>query len=96
MGLDMFLSAIYVKSGYEVRKEVLYWRKANAIHRWFVVKCQFGVDNCATYYVSRVKLEELREVCKSIVEGRADAEETLPTQSGFFFVANNGELEAAA
>lgn len=81
----MFLSAIYVKSGYEVRKEVLYWRKANAIHRWFVEKCQFGVDNCATYYVPREKLEELRELCEAVVNGREDAEETLPTQSGFFF-----------
>lgn len=81
----MFLNAIYSGNGYEVRKEVLYWRKANAIHRWFVENCQDGVDNCATYYVPREMLEELRDVCRAVVDGRVDAEETLPTQSGFFF-----------
>ncbi len=43
--------------------EVGYWRKANAIHQWFVDSVQGGVDNCEYYEVSKEKLEELLETC---------------------------------
>ena len=36
-----------------------YWRKANAIHRWFVENVQDGEDNCGEYKVERKQLEEL-------------------------------------
>jgi hypothetical protein len=29
-----------------VIEDVAYWRKANAIHKWFVDNCQDGVDEC--------------------------------------------------
>ena len=32
-----------------VRYEVLMWRKANAIHNWFVQNVQKGVDDCGVY-----------------------------------------------
>ncbi|MGH2535624.1 MAG: hypothetical protein ACRDJW_25485 [Thermomicrobiales bacterium] len=45
-----------------------YWRKANAIHRWFVANVQEGVDNCGTYYVSREKLQHLLAVVERVLE----------------------------
>lgn len=47
---------------------VAYWRKANAIHRWFVEHVQRGVDDCGDYYVSREQLEELRDLCRLVVD----------------------------
>lgn len=49
-------------------EEVMYWRKANQIHKWFVDNVQEGNDNCGTYYVSREKLEELLETCKLVLK----------------------------
>lgn len=46
--------------------EVGYWRKANAIHKWFVDNVQNGVDNCEHYEVSKKQLEELLGICKTI------------------------------
>jgi hypothetical protein len=47
--------------------QVAYWRKANAIHRWFVENVQDGVDNCASYYVSRSQLETLKDLCAKVL-----------------------------
>lgn len=66
-------------------EEVGYWRKANAIHQWFVANVQEGVDNCGEYYVPREKLQELRDLCAAVLGGAQAAPEALPTQSGFFF-----------
>jgi hypothetical protein len=62
-----------------------YWRKANAIHDWFVQNCQDGNDDCREAYVPIEKLEELRTVCKMVLGNHALASEHLPTTSGFFF-----------
>lgn len=50
-----------------VEEEVAYWRKANAIHRWFVENVQNGTDDCGTYYVSREQLAELVALCKDVL-----------------------------
>jgi hypothetical protein len=70
-----------------VSVNVAYWRKANAIHDWFVREVQGGEDDCKSYHVSREKLMELEELCRRIVQsGEPEvAEELLPTASGFFF-----------
>ena len=65
--------------------EAMYWRKANAIHRWFVDNIQDGVDNCAEYYVDIKYLAELRDLCKKVLEDPENAMELLPPKSGFFF-----------
>lgn len=52
----------------EVSITVAYWRKVNAVHRWFVDNVQDGIDDCRTAYVSREKLEELRDACAAILE----------------------------
>ena len=47
MGLDMWL----IKKQKSKGVEVAYWRKANAIHGWFVYNIQDGVDDQNEYYV---------------------------------------------
>lgn len=46
---------------------VAYWRKANAIHKWFVDNVQDGVDECQKSYVSRDQLKELVRICKEVI-----------------------------
>jgi len=72
----------------EVVAEVAYWRKANAIHGWFVDNCQDGVDECQESYVGREKLQELLEVVTKILDDNSLADELLPPQEGFFFGSN--------
>jgi hypothetical protein len=69
----------------EVKIEAGYWRKANAIHRWFVENCQEGEDDCGTYPVGRADLERLRETCQTVLGFRHLADSQLPTGQGFFF-----------
>ena len=40
------------------------WRKANAIHKWFVDHVQDGEDDCGRYPVSVDKLKDLRAACR--------------------------------
>lgn len=68
-----------------VSVEVGYWRKDNAIHKWFVDNVQRGEDNCAEYMVSKERLLELKELCEKILADHSLASELLPTQDGFFF-----------
>lgn len=68
-----------------ITEEVGYWRKANAIHRWFVDECQDGIDQCQEAYVDTEKLQELLDICIQIKNDHALAAELLPTTSGFFF-----------
>jgi hypothetical protein len=64
---------------------IIYWRKENAIHNWFVKNAQQGEDNCAEYWVSREQLQELADTCKKVLADRNLAHELLPTSEGFFF-----------
>lgn len=100
MGLDMYLYGVkeefrkhdYNIGGYKESTEIGYWRKANAIHRWFVENCQNGIDNCATYYIGHEDLKKLRDLCIRILNKKENPEEVLPTQEGFFFgVTDYGE-----
>ena len=70
-----------------VNVKVGYWRKANQIHQWFVDNVQDGEDNCAEYYVSRDKLEELLQVCKDVKASKHPdvVNDLLPPSAGFFF-----------
>ena len=74
-------SSLMVK---EVSIDAMYWRKANAIHGWFVENCQGGKDECQETYVDRAKLVELRDLCKSILDN-PDANGDLEPTHGFFF-----------
>lgn len=80
MGLDMYLhtnskkvckAANKASSGEDWRVPggvAIYWRKANAIHKWFVENVQYGEDDCGTYEVSVEQLVELRDTCKKVLE----------------------------
>lgn len=69
----------------EVTVQALYWRKANAIHKWFVDHVQLGVDDCSEYEVSLEQLAELLAVIDNVLEHPERAGELLPPQAGFFF-----------
>jgi hypothetical protein len=69
----------------EITFRAAYWRKANAIHQWFVDNVQLGTDDCDEYGVTREKLQELMELCERIIASPREGEELLPTQGGFFF-----------
>jgi hypothetical protein len=82
MGLDMILCVE------DERDLTITWRKANAIHRWFVINIQKGQDDCQEYNVTREQLEALQVKCAEVLryKGRESvAEIHLPTQDGFFF-----------
>jgi len=68
-----------------VEEQVGYWRKANAIHKWFVDNVQAGNDNCSTYFVDIPDLMNLLDVCKEVKNNPEKAEELLPPEGGFFF-----------
>jgi hypothetical protein len=70
---------------YNIDVEVLYWRKANAIHDWFVREVQAGVDDCQESYVSTEKLKILRDLCREVMANPEKANSILPTRNGFFF-----------
>lgn len=72
-------------AGIQIEYPIGYWRKANAIHGWFVNECANGVDDCNKVYVPREKLVELLELCKQVTHEPAMAGDILPPTSGFFF-----------
>lgn len=72
-------------------EKVGYWRKANAIHGWFVKNVQGGKDDCKEYYVPFEKLIELKNLCQQAIEAK-DPETMLPPTSGFFF--GSSEVDA--
>lgn len=77
-----------IGSSYEpkyVVLELMYWRKANAIHKWFVDNVQEGEDDCKEYYVTVDDLKQLLSVIYTVLQNRSLAEKLLPPQSGFFF-----------
>lgn len=55
-------------SSLTVKLNVGYWRKANAVHQWFVNNVQDGEDDCKPYYVTNEQLTELRDICQRILD----------------------------
>jgi hypothetical protein len=91
-------SSLVVK---EISLDAMYWRKANAIHGWFVNNVQDGEDDCNSYDVEREQLVELRDLCSKILTRHEamktmtedelenleylDGEDDLEPTEGFFF-----------
>lgn len=69
----------------EIKVDAGYWRKANAVHDWFVREVQGGEDDCGYYFVGREQLTQLKELCEQVLQDRKKAADLLPTTSGFFF-----------
>lgn len=72
-------------AGIHVEIPVMYWRKANAIHKWFVDTQADGLDNCQSIDVSTESLKELLDLCEQELDSKDDPGLHLPTESGFFF-----------
>lgn len=72
-------------AGLHVSFPVGYWRKANAVHGWFVNEIANGVDECQPIWVSRERLAELKDLCEQVLADNSLAFDLLPPQMGFFF-----------
>lgn len=95
MGLDMYLHCNDRELTQEVQDDkwrarygdIMYWRKANAIHNWFIENADYsdGEDDCKDIHVTVADLIRLCETCEEVLAHHDKAEELLPTTSGFFF-----------
>lgn len=96
MGLDMYIFSAPAKYRdlvkpsenfdklYDVSDKVAQWRKANAVHAWFVKNVQNGVDDCAVHRPLTLNdLTTLKNLCEKALESKNP--ELLPPTSGFFF-----------
>ena len=80
--------------GISISYPVGYWRKANAIHGWFVNILADGEDECQEIPVNREDFETLRDSCKAVLASPKDEMEEeaeqhgLEPTPGFFFGAS--------
>ena len=88
-GLPTDLPIEHQWNHYSVSYPVAKWRKANAIHKWFIDNCNDGRDNsCDDIYVNIDHLKELLATIKLILKSKdrkKAATEHLPPCSGFFY-----------
>jgi hypothetical protein len=66
-------------------KELMYWRKANQIHNWFVQNCQNGVDDCEQYPITVADLKKLKALCEKILTMTEVKQELRPTYPNGWF-----------
>lgn len=71
-------------------EQVATWRKANAIHAWFVNNVQDGDDDCGTYDVGVEQLERLRDLCKTVLNSTQLVNGIII--NGYSYVKVDGEL----
>jgi len=71
-----------------VAHTVAYWRKAHAIHGWFVSNVQSDKDDCNEYEVTINDIKVLYEACTEVLADHSAAAEMLPATDGFFFGMN--------
>ncbi len=60
------------KYGKSLLDEVMYWRKANAIHKWFVDNIQNGDDNCGYYEITKKDIEVLLDTVTDVYNSLKD------------------------
>ena len=95
---------IKVKDIDSITFDLGYWRKANAIHKWFVDHCWDGKYEDyrgEEISVEKKQLEELRDLCiatkeeilkkKTFSAKKKVIDKMLPMQDGFFFGFNDKE-----
>jgi hypothetical protein len=54
---------------YRNERELITWRKVNALHAWFVRNVQDGRDDCGDYLVTRAQLASLLDDCETVLAG---------------------------
>ena len=111
MGLDMYLirrkKDIKNKDYWDFDKEDIYWRKANAIHKFF---CDNGkeIEEQVIYKISKENLQELLDKCKEVLdkaiikEGKIQNGSTINKETGEWvpimedgkYIVNEEEIEA--
>lgn len=75
MGLDIF---------FERHKVVGYFRKVNFLVRYFA-DLGFDVENQTPFGITKEQVVDLRDRCETVLNDHSQAEDLLPTMSGFFF-----------
>jgi len=66
--------------------KIIQWRKANAIHKWFVDNCQDGKDECQRTSLMLSDLHALRDTLAQLLDhDESKAALLLPPTTGFFF-----------
>lgn len=84
MGLDMQLMKRVRINEDSVDEVIVYWRKANAIHKFFTdIDEQY--ESCETIEVTKDMLGDLLDRCSMVLADRSKASELLPATEGFFF-----------
>ena len=82
-----FLPLYESESGYlSIFKEISYWRKFNALHGWFVINVQIGIDDCGLYEVTKDHIIDLLNTLFTVLEEK-DPTDFMPA-IGFFFGSN--------
>jgi hypothetical protein len=64
-------------------EEAGYWRKANAIHTWFVQNVQDGHDDCREHYVTRETLASLLAAVTKVLDASELVDGTVANGSPF-------------
>ncbi len=59
---------VNIKKVSYIEERAGYWRKANAIHNWFVKNVQEGEDNCRDYDVSQEQMEDLLATVNKVLK----------------------------
>ena len=79
MGLDMSLMQRIRKEENieDTDVELVYWRKANAIHSFFVGEKDY--ESCDVIEVSKEMLVELLNKCEEVIKNKDKAEDILPS-----------------
>ena len=68
-----------------VKEEIMYWRKVNAIHGWFIDNCADGEDNNCEIEITIDDLKKLNDTISEVLNNRDKAMVLLPPREGFFF-----------
>jgi len=69
-GEEIIVNGLEIPKGTRLTQvgiEIGYWRKANAIHAWFVDNVQEGIDECQTSWVDQGEIENLLTLCKTVI-----------------------------
>lgn len=66
----------------QLHERLAYWRKFNALHRWFVDNVQNCEDDCGYYIVTNDHLKELKDILEKLTPENASV--LFPPQEGFF------------
>lgn len=68
-GNEKKIKGINIDKITNIEEEVMYWRKANQIHNWFINNCADGDGGRTEMYVSQDQIKELYDTCQKVLAG---------------------------